>query len=106
MAHQAGSLTSDLLCWPQVCLLPVGLGRERARKIFTYYPSMPGNATTRPAEKAALQQGSMRASFFEGAQELACEVLSLEDVIAEQGIERIDLLKVSLCRSWEHSGCK
>ena len=76
--------------------MPVGLGRERAQKIFTYYPSMPGNATTRPAEKAALQQGSMRPSFFQGARELACKVLSLEELMADQGIERIDLLKVSL----------
>ena len=93
--------------WLQVHILPVGLGRETGQRVFTYYPRMPGNSTARPQEKVALQSGSMRPSFFQDAQQVTCEVLTLDDVMTEHGIQRIDLLKVRVlpCRSCLHAAC-
>ena len=58
---------------------------------------MPGNSTTRPQEKAALQRGSMSPECFEDALELSCNFLTLDDLMAQLAIEHIDLLKVP-CR--------
>jgi hypothetical protein len=51
----------------------VGLGVCTARCApFTFYPRMPGNSTTRPAEKRMLQGGCMRPALFQGAQVREC----------------------------------
>lgn len=80
-----------------VTVLPVALGAEAApSRRFTYYPHMPGNSTTQPAEKARLQAGAMPAVRFADQHTFECRVLTVSDVITQHGRRRIDLLKVDV----------
>ena len=79
----------------QVHALPVGLGKSSGQGMLTYYPSMPGNSTRRPEEKAALQRGAMSPEYFEGALQLSCNFITMDDLVTRSGIEHINLLKVS-----------
>lgn len=78
----------------QVHALPLGLGSSSGQRTLTYYPRMPGNSTTRPEEKAALQRSSMSPGYFVGAVELSCSFVTLDELMAQTGIEHIHLLKV------------
>lgn len=70
------------------------LGRSTSTKPFTYYPMMPGNSTSRPAEKAALQADCMRAAFFDDASTHSCQVTTLDKFMLDHDITQINLLKV------------
>ncbi|BDA42418.1 probable sterol 3-beta-glucosyltransferase at C-terminar half [Coccomyxa sp. Obi] len=80
----------------QVTVVPMALGRTATTKDFTYYPRMPGNTTSKPVEKAALQEGCMDASYFEHASTHACQVTTLDDLMRQHAIIKIDLLKVDV----------
>jgi hypothetical protein len=94
MCHAPLNQVFDSPLSPQVHVLPLALGKTRRSADFTYYPNMPGNSTSRPAEKATLQRGSMDAAFFAESTEYSCQVMTLDDVIQQHGIPSIDLLKV------------
>jgi FkbM family methyltransferase len=57
---------------------------------------MPGNSTLHPAEKVSLQQGVMRAHFFEGAQTSTCAVATLSELLVAHQVERVNLLKIDV----------
>lgn len=80
----------------QVTVVPMALGRVAATTDFTYYPSMPGNSTSKPVEKAALQEGCMHASYFKDATTYACQVTTLDHIMRQHAIKKIDLLKVDV----------
>ncbi|GAB4815972.1 hypothetical protein N2152v2_003018 [Parachlorella kessleri] len=67
---------------------------------ITYYPSMPGNSTAKPAEKWAHQRPHMTPAAatgaFQGAQEMPCQATTLAAFVREQGLQFIDLLKVDV----------
>jgi len=92
--------------WPhgRVEAVEVGLGDgtegagagHDSSAAFTFYPRMPGNSTSRPAEKARLQGGCMRPAFFEGAMEVQCAVTTLSRLMRDYGLGTIELLKVDV----------
>jgi hypothetical protein len=63
-----------------------------------YYPRMPGNSTCAPGEKWAQHRRHMapgaREAAFAGAARLRCPVTTLGAFLEDQGLRRIDLLKV------------
>ena len=63
---------------------------------MTVYPHMPGNSTLEPAEKVAAQSLFMRAEMFADSSVERCEVRTLSDVIDDQGLQCVDLLKVDV----------
>ena len=75
-------------------MVPVALGRTAATKVFTYYPNMPGNATSKPVEKAALQEQCMHAYYFQDSSRHACQVTTLDHLMCQHNITKVDLLKV------------
>ena len=60
------------------------------------YPRMPGNSTLDPAEKLAVQSPFMRAEMFADARTERCEIRTLSDIIASEGLHIIHLLKVDV----------
>ncbi len=96
-------MTQNRCCIAQVSIVPVALGSSAGTAPFTYYPKMPGNSTSRPAEKEALQSGCMHASRFEGASTHACQVITLDDFMRHHAVTQIDLLKVSALPSSLHA---
>jgi FkbM family methyltransferase len=92
--------------WPHGCVEAVeaGLGDgtegsgtgDDSSAAFTFYPCMPGNSTTRPAEKARLQGGCMHPAFFEGASEVQCTVTTLSRLMRDYRLATIELLKVDV----------
>lgn len=89
-------------CPPQVTVHRCGLHSAPGPLPFTFYPAMPGNSTARPDEKWAGQRLAMAARMgaaaadarFAGAAAVQCPVTTLAQVVREQGLPRIDLLKV------------
>lgn len=82
-----------------VTVLPVALGSgawAAGLHSFTYFPHMPGNSTSAPREKAELQAGAMPASRFADQRTYDCRIVTLSDVIREQRLWRIDLLKIDV----------
>lgn len=80
-----------------------GLGSENnSEKLFTFYPNMAGNSTTRPEEKA-LQQEVMskvmddaKLAYFFQSYTVKGRLRTLSSVMDELGIEAIDLLKIDV----------
>jgi Methyltransferase FkbM domain len=64
--------------------------------MFTYYPHMPGNSTARPGEKARLQAAQMPAARFADQQTCSCPVITISDLISQEQLRRVDLLKVDV----------
>ncbi len=89
----------------KVTVVPMALGRTAATKVFTYYPNMPGNATSKPVEKAALQEGCMHAYYFQDYSTHDCQVTTLDHLMSQHAITKIDLLKV-MPKSLQHAACK
>ena len=80
-----------------------GLGSENISKtVFTFYPNMAGNSTTRPQEKleqreimkAALDRDIVDRLFQ--SQEITGEIKTLSSVINSSAIESINLLKIDV----------
>lgn len=67
---------------------------------LTFYPSMPGNSTCKPGEKWRYQReymaGASREAAFGGARDVYCQATTLARFVAEQGLDRIDLMKVDV----------
>lgn len=83
-----------LCLFAKVTVVAMALGRTAAQKVFTYYPNMPGNATSKPVEKAASQEGCMHAYYFQDSSTHACQVTTLDHLMRDHAITKIDLLKV------------
>ena len=80
-----------------VTIVPAALSASSAAAAdITVYPRTPGNSTLEPAEKLAVQSAFMRAEMFEGARVEHCEVRTLSDVIAGEGLAVVQLLKVDV----------
>lgn len=94
-------------------LFPIALGAQAGRVPFTLFPALPGNATSRPAEKkaelTALRERTLAStlSFLKPTVEarfddlmthevIECEVRPLAAVVRELQLEQIDLLKVDV----------
>jgi FkbM family methyltransferase len=82
-----------------------GLSSENnSEKIFTFYPQMAGNSTSRPGEKLVnidvnteeISDTDLFADFFKEVQQVKCQVRTLSSVISELGINSIDLLKIDV----------
>ena len=80
-----------------------GLGSENiSETVFTFYPNMAGNSTTRPQEK--LEQREIMKMVLERdmvdhlfqSQETTGEIKTLSSVINSLAIESIDLLKIDV----------
>ena len=93
----------DLHSLHDVSLFNYGLSSENnAEKLFTFYPNMAGNSTTKPVEK--LEQKEImnvilpqeKVEYFFQNSEVNGEVRTLSSVIDELNIETIDLLKVDV----------
>ena len=76
--------------------------KSNSEKLFTFYPNMAGNSTTKPLEKLK-QRDAMNAVlseeqveyFFQSAQ-VKGELRTLSSVINDLNIESIDLLKIDV----------
>ena len=91
-----------------VVLFNYGLSSENnPAKIFTFYPNMSANSTTKPEDTLAeledieVDQNSSKIEnlfeeFFQEKEQVACEVRTLSSVINELGIDSIDLLKIDV----------
>lgn len=91
-----------------VVLFNCGLSSENnPAKIFTFYPNMSANSTTKPEDTLAelediqVDQNSQKIEnlfeeFFQEKEQVACEVRTLSSVINELGIDSIDLLKIDV----------
>lgn len=89
-------------------LFNYGLSSENnSEKLFTFYPHVAGNSTTRPGEIIAdeddfiydLNTGKVEdlfEDFFIEKKQIKCEVKTLSSVIDELGIDSIDLLKIDV----------
>ncbi len=86
-----------------IFLFNYGLSSENnSEKLFTFYPNMAGNSTTKPLEKLE-QQKAMNAVlsqeqvkyFFQNSQ-VNGELRTLSSVIDELNIKTIDLLKIDV----------
>jgi len=86
-----------------VSLFKHGLSSENdVERVFTFYPNMPGNSTTRPKDKVAQRDVMIKAIgqeqtdyFFHNAQVVG-EVRTLSRVIKDLSIASIDLLKIDV----------
>ncbi|CAM9552545.1 unnamed protein product [Scytosiphon promiscuus] len=100
---------------PKAVVLEYALGAQHADGVLaTFYPRMPGNSTLRPLEKAYPQRRdgcpaeemsssglNLSASgpaetFFDDAQQVACNVRTVSWAMATLGVHKIDLLKVDV----------
>jgi FkbM family methyltransferase len=77
-----------------VRVLPLAIGDSSGSRTFTYFPHMPGNSTALPGEKAQLQATLMPAARFANQQTCSCRVISVSDLISQENLRRVDLLKV------------
>lgn len=92
----------------------LALGRESGRLAFTHYPRMSvmsGAYADAPEDQTVARttltnQNNELASYADellagrfDSETFECEVKTLSDVIAEQGVERIDLLKIDVEKS-------
>jgi len=86
-----------------ISLFNYGLSSENnAEKLFTFYPNMAGNSTTKPLEKLEQREvmntvldKNMVDYFFQN-QEVRGELRTLSSVINELDIKFIDLLKIDV----------
>jgi len=117
-----GANTADL---PSTRLFPFGLGDREGSAILTYYPNLTGMTSFHhdpPADRALLS-GILR-NLAKGATDPALPALAdsaeyldnclenptpynalqrtLSNVLAETGVERVDLLKIDVQRAEEH----
>ena len=95
------------LCSLQVRLVHAGLGELRVREAeFTFYPGMAGNSTQHPDEKArqySRMNAAVRDACFASPVAYKAPLETLSAVMKEQGIGRVDLLKVKqagIMRVW------
>jgi FkbM family methyltransferase len=90
-----------------VLLFNYGLSSENnPEKIFTFYPQMAGNSTSRPGEKLVPidaipdEQSNdiedLYSHFFKEVQQVKCQIRTLSSVISELNINSIDLLKIDV----------
>ncbi|MFN6539328.1 methyltransferase [Nostoc calcicola FACHB-389] len=90
-----------------VFLFNYGLSSENNHEqIFTFYPQMTGNSTSKPGEKlvnidAVFDKVSndvedLFTDFFKDVEQVKCQVRTLSSVIKELGINSIDLLKIDV----------
>ena len=88
---------------PNIYLLNYGLSStNESEKLFTFYPNMAGNSTSRPHEKLE-QQEVMNAAlnkqiveYLFQSNQVKAEVRTLSSVINELGMQSIDLLKIDV----------
>lgn len=86
-----------------ISLFNYGLSSENnSKKLFTFYPNMAGNSTTRPLDKLE-QRDVMNATlnkdmveYLFQSEEVSGEVKTLSSVINELDIRSIDLLKIDV----------
>lgn len=86
-----------------IFLFNYGLSSENnSEKLFTFYPNMAGNSTTKPLEKLE-QQDAMNAvlskeqmEYFFQSTQVKGELRTLSSVINELDIKSIDLLKIDV----------
>jgi len=116
-------LQQNLKSFPEVHIFQRGLGDTNSRQLFTYYPdysllsSFYGNpagdrslleagiATLLQTDKRTSKEDTQRYLPFltenklDGAEQIWCETTRLSSVIAEQDIQKIDLLKIDAEKS-------
>jgi FkbM family methyltransferase len=89
----------------RVSVFNYGLSSEdNPERIFTFYPQMTGNSTSRPGEKladtneekSADAMEDLFAHFFQEVEQVKCQVRTLSSVISELAINSIDLLKIDV----------
>lgn len=102
-ADQPGSIPNCLpaRCPPrQVHIVPAALHFRPGLLRLTYYPKMPGNSTAKPEEKWLHQRRAMTEEAavhaFCSAEPFDCAATTLAAFVEQQGLERIDLLKVQI----------
>ena len=86
-----------------ISLFNYGLSSENnAEKLFTFYPNMAGNSTTKPLEKLE-QRDAMNAvlskeqvEYFFQSDRVKGELRTLSSVINELDVNSIDLLKIDV----------
>ncbi|MFM6049936.1 MAG: FkbM family methyltransferase [Dolichospermum sp.] len=78
---------------------------DNTEKVFTFYPQMAGNSTSKPLEKfvnlqknesADVDEGDLFKDFFTQVEDIKCKLRTLSSVIEELRIECIDLLKIDV----------
>lgn len=86
-----------------VSLFPYALGSEdRQERVFTFYPNMPGNSTSRPQDKIAQKDlmvdvfGKEQTEYYFQNYSVSSEVRTLSRVIKDLSVDRIDLLKIDV----------
>jgi len=91
-----------------VTLFNYGLSSENnPQKIFTFYPNMSANSTTKPddtladLEEIKIDQNSPKIEnlfeeLFQEKEQVICPVRTLSSVMNELGIDAIDLLKIDV----------
>lgn len=88
---------------PHIYLFNYGLSSEKnSDKIFTFYPNMAGNSTTKPQEK--VEQRDIMSSvltqeqieYFFQSEQVMGELRTLSSMINELDIKSIDLLKIDV----------
>lgn len=79
-----------------VRVLPLAVGDSSGSTTITYFPHMPGNSTALPGEKAQLQATQMPAARFADQQPCSCRVISISDLIGQENLRRVGLLKVDV----------
>lgn len=97
---------NDNLCLHDLSnVLPFNFGlgaKNKAERVFTFYPNMPGNSTERPKEKIAQRQvmidaiGEEQTNYFFQSDRVLGEVRTLSRVIQDLSIDSIDLLKIDV----------
>lgn len=89
---------------PNAFLLNYGFSFEDTHsKMFTFYPHLAGNSTTKPDEKLQ-QKDAMYAVLdkelveylYQDSEQICCELRTLSSAISELGIQSIDLLKIDV----------
>lgn len=104
LANSQTSLAPVANCLPahrllrQVHIVSAALHSHPGLLRLTYYPKMPGNSTAKPEEKWLHQRRAMTEEAavhaFRSAKPFDCAATTLAAFVEEQGLERIDLLKV------------
>lgn len=78
----------------QVQVIPKAVGAKLGELQIRVYPNMPGNSTCHVQEKMDLQGEMMQESFFADAQDSVCPVTTISQLIKDNDLSHIDLLKV------------
>jgi FkbM family methyltransferase len=83
-----------------------GLSSENnVAKVFTFYPQMAGNSTSKPGEKLVninetpsddTDTEDLFVDFFKEVKQVKCELRTLSSVMSELTINSIDLLKIDV----------